>query len=311
MIYTINHKSPDLDSTASAIMYARYKNKITESQEYRAISAGELNKETKYILGKINFEKPEIVNDISEQKIILVDHNEFSQAQTGVEKAKIQEVLDHHKVNFTYNDPIAFEVKPWGATCSIIADKYFDQGFELNKQEAMLLLAGILVDTVITKSPTCTEIDKLIIEKLAEIAQISDWRAFGMEIFKVRSDITDYSNEAIIKNDFKDFEFKAGKFGIGQIETADLTAFTDREDQLLEEMKNLKNQGDYHSLILFITDILQEGSQFLVISDDQINIEKALNKKLENNRAYVPGIMSRKKQVVPMFMEVFGIKSVC
>lgn len=305
MIYVIAHKSPDLDSTVGAIIYAAYKNKKTNTKNYLPVTPGPLNKETGYILEKFGFDKPEILNSLAGKEVILVDHNEFSQAQDGVDEAKILEVVDHHKIDFHYNEPIIFETYPLGSSCSIVAGKYWEDSFELTREEASILLAGILVDTVITKSPTCTETDKEIIDRLSKISGIKDWRAFGMEIFKVRSDITEFSDDAILKNDFKDFNFKAGKFGIGQIETADLSVFAGREDALLGAMEVLRLKDGYHSIILFITDIIKEGSQFLVASGDEATIEKALGASLINGRLYIPGIMSRKKQVVPMFTQIF------
>jgi len=292
-----------LDSTIAAIVYANFKNKT--DNRYIPVSAGLLNKETQYILEKFKIDKPEILDSLAGKEVILIDHNEFSQAQAGVEQAKIIEVLDHHKIDFKYSAPIKFEVKPWGSTCSIVADKYLKSNSEITKNTAGALLAGILVDTVITKSPTCTEIDKNIIEKLAKIAEIENWQEFGMEIFKVRSSISDLSAIDIIKNDFKDFNFKAGVFGIGQIETVSLNDFAHREDEFLAEMNKMREQNGYHSVILFITDIIKGGSRFLIATKDQEKIEQALNNKLENSKVYIDGIMSRKKQVVPMMTKVF------
>jgi manganese-dependent inorganic pyrophosphatase len=179
------------------------------------------------------------------------------------------------------------------------------KNIELDSNLAGLMLSAILVDTVITKSPTCTEIDKEIIAKLAEIAGVDDWKKMGMEIFKVRGSVSEKSAEEIIKNDFKDFEFKAGKFGIGQIETVDLNDFSEKEEALMAELAKMQAEGGYHSVILFITDIINEGSKFLVATSDVEAMEKALNGKLVDNKIYIPGILSRKKQVVPMLSEVF------
>ena len=306
-IYIIGHKSPDLDSVAAAISYANLKNRTRKSNEteYIPAVAGAINKETEFCLKKFSFNAPEILKNIKGKNVILVDHNEFAQAADGIEQAKIIEVLDHHKVDFKYSEPIAFNVKPWGASCSIIAEKYFKNNLELNKNLAGLMLAAILVDTVITKSPTCTEYDKTIIEKLANIANIKDWREFGMELFKVRSTVSDLSDAEIIKSDFKDFNFKQGKFGIGQVETVDLNDFVKREDAIVKELNKIKKAENYHTVILFITDIIKEGSKFLIATDDQEKIEQALGVKLENKKVYIKGIISRKKQVAPGFVEVF------
>ncbi len=303
-IYVIGHKSPDLDSVAAAISYAELKNKITQTDKYLPAAAGEVNRETAFALEKFGFSKPEILKNAAGKKVILVDHNEFSQAVDGIKEAEIVEVLDHHKIDFSYDKPIEFRVRPWGATCTLIAQLAANNGVELSQNMAGLMLSAILVDTVITKSPTTTDKDKEIIEKLSQIAGIN-WQEYGLELFKVRSSVSDLSAPEIIKSDFKDFEFKSGKFGIGQVETVDLNEFKDRNQELLTALGELKKEGGYHSVILFITDILKEGSLFLVASSDEEGVGKALGGKLENGQAYIDGIISRKKQVVPKLTEAF------
>jgi manganese-dependent inorganic pyrophosphatase len=305
MIYSIGHKSPDLDSVAAAIALADLKNKIDGKNEYVPAVAGELNKETEFILEKFGFSAPEQLSTLSGQKVFLVDHNEESQRLDGFAEAEIVGVIDHHKINFKSERPIEFKNLPWGSTCTILARQYLSKKIKLEKNLAGLMLAAVLVDTVITKSPTCTEIDKEIIAQLSKIAGIKDWQAFGMEIFKVRGAVSEMSAEQIVKNDFKDFEFKAGKFGIGQVETVDLGDFIAKEPAIMAELAKLQAIGGYHSVILFITDILKEGSKFLVATTDEAAMEKALSGKLHMGKIYIDGIMSRKKQVVPMLTEVF------
>jgi manganese-dependent inorganic pyrophosphatase len=305
MIYVIGHKSPDLDSVAAAIALADLKNKIENTDEYVPAIAGEPNKETVYCLEKFGFEVPEKLASLSGQKVFLVDHNEESQIQDGFAEAEIVGVIDHHKINFKCDKPIEFRNLPWGSTCTILARQYLSKNIELDKNLTGLLLSAALVDTVITKSPTCTEIDKEVIEKLAEVAGVKDWKDFGMEIFKVRGAVLEMSAEQIIKSDFKDFVFKAGKFGIGQIETVDLNDFTAKEESLMAELAKMQATGGYHSAVLFITDIINEGSKFLVATTDSAAMEKALKGKLIDNKIYIPDILSRKKQVVPMMTEVF------
>lgn len=304
-IFIIGHKSPDLDSVAGAICYAELKNKLENTDKYQAMVAGELNKETEYVLDKTGIAKPEIMTDAKGKNIILVDHNEFAQAVDGMAEANIIEVLDHHKVEFKYSTPIAFKVLPWGASCTIIAHGYLSSNTAVSKEMATLMLSAILVDTVITKSPTCTEFDKMMIEKLSQIAQIENWQEFGMEIFKVRSAVNELSDEQIIHSDFKDFNLLAGKIGIGQVETVDIKDFDNRQDSLLNQLDKIRNDGNYHTVILFLTDIIKEGSLFLVSTLNEVKVEEALGHKLENRKVYIDGILSRKKQVAPKFTEVF------
>lgn len=305
MIYVIGHKSPDLDSVAAAIALADLKNKLSASNDYVPAIAEDVNKETAYILNKFGIAIPEKLSDLAGKEVLLVDHNEEPQILDGGREAKILGVWDHHKITFKCDTPIEFRVLPWGSTCTIIARHFFCKSVKLEKGLAGLMLAAVLVDTVITKSPTCTEFDREIIGQLSAAAGIEDWKAFGMEIFKVRGAVSEMSASDIINNDYKDFNFKAGKFGIGQIETVDLNDFAGREDELVAELAKLKEEGAYHSIILFITDIIKEGSKFLVATDDQAAMAKALKAELIDNKVYIPGILSRKKQVVPMMTEVF------
>ena len=305
MIYVIGHKSPDLDSVAAAIALADLKNKLSASSDYVPAIAEDINKETAYILNKFGVTVPEKLNDLAGKEVVLVDHNEESQILDGGREAKIVGVWDHHKIVFKCDAPIEFRVLPWGSTNTIIARHYFCKDIKLEKSLATVMLAAILVDTVITKSPTCTDYDKEMIAQLSVVAGIEDWKAFGMEIFKVRGAVSEMSAADIIANDYKDFNFKAGKFGIGQIETVDLNDFASREDELLVSLAKLKSEGGYHSVILFITDIMKEGSKFLVATDDIELMNKALKSELVDNKIYIEGIMSRKKQVVPMMTEIF------
>jgi manganese-dependent inorganic pyrophosphatase len=223
----------------------------------------------------------------------------------GVEDAEIVGILDHHKLNFSYSQPIAVYIQPWGSSCSIIAGLMKYSGMEIPARLAGLMLSAALVDTVITKSPTCTDKDVGIIKMLAGQAGVDDWQAYGMEIFKVRSSVGELGADEIIQGDFKDFNFVSGKFGIGQVETVDLGEFAGRYDELLEGLDKLRQEGGYHSTILFITDILKEGSRFLVSSSDMERVGKAFGVKFENSQAYLEGVMSRKKQVTPKLAEEF------
>jgi len=304
-VFVIGHKSPDLDSVAAAISYAEYKNKIEQTDRYIPAVTGELNKETILVLKKLKIKKPQIIDNAENLSVILVDHNENLQSVAGIEKANILEVIDHHKVDFKYSMPIVFEVKPWGASCTVIYDIYKKNKIKPSKKTAGLMLAAILVDTVITKSPTCTEIDKLVIKELAVKARINSWQEFGMELFKERSNVALLTVQQIIESDYKDFTTNSGKFGIGQVETVDLNDFKSRVDEILKKLNEIKIEGGYHSVILFITDIIKEGSLFLISTNDQIKMEQALNCKFQNNRVYIPGIISRKKQVAPKITEIF------
>ncbi len=306
-IYVVGHKSPDLDSVTAAITLAAYLNAAEGTDAYVPAIAGEANKETKYLLEKLGIAMPEKMENAAGKSLVLVDHNEAMQSPDGIAEAKILAIYDHHKLDFKYAEPIKVDIRPWGASASLVTDLFIKAGIEIDAKLAKLLLAAILVDTVITKSPTCTDKDKELIAYLSDKSGESDWNAFGMEIFKVRSDISELSDEAIIRSDYKDFAMKSGKFGIGQVETADLSAFAAREEGLLKRLAEMKEEGGYHSVILFLTDIINVGSRFLIVSSDMAKVEEALGTKIEDGRAYVDGIISRKKQVAPLFSKQFDV----
>src|SRR3989339_806523 len=270
-VYIIGHTSPDTDSVVAAISYAEFKNKIENTNIYIPVVAGEINKATEFIFNKFNIEKPEILNTLENKNVILVDHNEAAQSLTGIESAKIIEILDHHKLDFKYSEPIYVNIKPWGSSATIVAELFLSNNLNISKSTAGLILSAILDDTVITKSPTCTKTDK-----------------------------------DMIKSDFKDFDFMAGKFGVGQVETVDLNEFSNRLDSLLIEMEKIKKENNYHSVLLFVTDIIKGGSKILVASREAEKIAEAFNIKLKDNKAYINGLMSRKKQVVPVLTEKFN-----
>lgn len=303
-IYIIGHKKPDLDSMAAATSYAYLKNKIDFSGKYIACRAGDPNMETKYAYEKFGMKLPEFLDNTVDKKIILVDHNEKEQIVDNIKKAKLVEIVDHHKVKFEYDTPIFIHIEPIGSSCTIITKMFEQNGVDIPKNLAGIMLSAVLIDTVITKSPTCTEEDVEIIKKLSEILGV-DYTKFGIELFKIRSNVSILPPTEILDSDQKDFNIKGKKFSISQVETADLNDFNKLSKGLFESIENKKKEGGYHTIILFITDILEQGSRFLVISDEPDKFEKIFNCELKNNECYLDGIMSRKKQVVPSLMKNF------
>ncbi|MFH1565302.1 MAG: manganese-dependent inorganic pyrophosphatase [bacterium] len=303
-IYIIGHKSPDLDSIAAAVSYAYLKNKIDPENKYIAARAGEANMETKYVFEKFDVELPEILNDVAGKKIILVDHNVKEEFVGNMEEVEIIEIIDHHKVKFEYKSPIFIHIEPIGSTCTILAKMFEKNNAAIPKDLAGIMLSAALIDTVITKSPTCAQDDVEIIKKLSEAVGV-DYTDFGIELFKIRSNVKSLPATEILLSDQKDFDINGKKFSISQVETVDLSEFSELTDKLFEAIKKKKEEDAYHTVILFITDILNKGSRFLVVSDEPEKFEKTFGRKLENNECFIDGIMSRKKQVVPPLLENF------
>ncbi|HIE34014.1 MAG TPA: manganese-dependent inorganic pyrophosphatase [Candidatus Altiarchaeales archaeon] len=295
-IFVIGHKNPDTDSICSAIAYAEFKNRTIKSDVVPA-RCGDLNSESKFVLDKFNIDTPKLIEDATDKSIILVDHNEFSQAVDNLDKANIKEVIDHHKVNFKYSEPIYFLSKPVGATATIISKKFFENKIEPRKEIAGILLASILSDTVIFKSVTTTSFDRKMAERLAEICEISNIKDFGIEVKRAKSSLKGLKPQDIILSDFKDFNMGGKKIGIGQIEIVDRTEVDEIRNDLISELDNMRERGNYTLVILMVTDIIKEGSELLVTGDYSI-VEKTFRKSITNNSVYLESVMSRKKEIV-------------
>ncbi len=304
-VYVVGHKSPDTDSVCSAIAYAELKKKLgTEAIPARQ---GELNPETKFVLGKFGFSEPELLTDGAGKKVILVDHSEIGQTLDNIDQAEILEIIDHHKIgDITTPNPIFYLNMPVGSTATVVKKLYEENSVEIPKDIAGILLASILSDTVILKSATTTDADVKAAEELAKIAGVDDIQELGMEMFKQKSDLAGKAPRELLFRDFKDFNMSGNKVGIGQIEVVSLSLLDEFKEPLYEEMKKVKEEGGYHSIFLMLTDIIQEGTELLSVTDDASVVEKAFGKKLEEKSVWLPGVMSRKKQVVPFLEKAFA-----
>jgi manganese-dependent inorganic pyrophosphatase len=298
-IYVIGHKSPDTDTVCSAIAYTEFLKK----KKLNAIPAiaGEINSETKFVLDYFKIKKPSKLESIKGKRVVLVDHNEAAQSPDGVEEAEIIEILDHHKIGRTFDRPINFQTKPLGSTSTLVAQRMLADKFKITRPLAGILLSAILSDTVIFKSSTTTPEDIKIVKILSSIAKIKDIKEFGIEVKKKKSDLRGLSAEKIICSDFKIFQEGEVKFGIGQIELVDLTEIKKRKTELLSAMGNVMFGEKTSFLILMMTDIMNEGSELLV-SGDASYLAKALKKEIKDNSVYIKGMMSRKKDLVPLLV---------
>jgi len=315
-IYVAGHKSPDTDSICSAIGYAYLRNQMvkaghpytaTHKEEAVAVRQGELNPETEFVLQKFGLETPELMTDGAGKKVILVDHSEKGQTLDNIDQAEIIAIIDHHKIgDITTPNPITFINMPTGCTASIVKALFDFFKVEIPKEIAGILLCAILSDTVAFKSVTTTEFDKKAAEELAKIAGIDDLMALAMEMFKAKSDVAGKSPRDLLYRDFKDYVMAGNKVGAGQIEVVSLDLLAEVKDAIYEEMQKVKAEGGYHTIVLMLTDIMKEGTELLVVTDDPSVIEKAFGEKLEGRSVWLDGVMSRKKQVVPPLEKAFG-----
>lgn len=292
------HKNPDTDSICSSIVMADFENKLGNNCE--AVRIGNINKETRYVLDYLKIDAPELIEKVEEgQKVILVDHNDFSQSVDHIENAQIIGVVDHHRIgNFKTIEPLYFTAKPYGCTATILYQDFVQKNIKIGKTEAILMVSAIISDTLLLKSPTTTEHDKEALEELAKIAEI-DVNLYGLEMLKAGTNLDDLSTAELINLDAKCLSKEDYKYVIAQVNTVSIEDVLKREEELKEVInEEIKEKG--LSLFVFaITDILNSNSEMIVLGEKANVIKPAFGKDLENDKVFLEGVVSRKKQIVP------------
>lgn len=233
------------------------------------------------------------------KKLILLDHNERSQSVNGIDEAEVLEIIDHHRLgDIQSGRPIYFRNEPVGSTSTIIANLFFENGIRTTKKIAGILCAAIISDTLKFKSPTCTYVDKITAEKLSYIADI-DIDEFAAAMFKAGTSLEGRTPKEIFNQDFKEFVMGKYKIGISQINTMTSANMSAVKEKLLGYMQTLCKENDYSLLMILFTDIIREGSDVLYEGEHKELLAKAFNMPIKENSFYLPGVVSRKKQVVP------------
>ncbi|QKF59753.1 manganese-dependent inorganic pyrophosphatase [Aliarcobacter lanthieri] len=304
-LYTCGHIIPDSDSICSAIALAHLLNEIGRP----AIPArqGEANPETKFILDKFGFELPEIKASFAGHELFITDYSDIAQAPKDLDKTTIVGIVDHHKLgDITTSAPLECWIRPVGCTNTIVKEMYDYHKVEIPKNIAAIMMCAILSDTVIFKSPTCTPLDIQVVRELARIAEIEDYGALGMEMFKVKSEVIGTPIRDLVMRDYKNFDMHGNKVGVGQLEVVDGSVFDAIKDDLMADIKKVKEEENLHTVALLLTDIMKEGSEVLVTSEDTSIFEKAFNCKLENGKVWLDGCLSRKKQIIPFLEPAFA-----
>ena len=237
------------------------------------------------------------------KRVVLVDHNEMSQSVPGLEQADILEIIDHHRLaDIQTGAPIYFRNEPVGSTATIIASMYQERGLLPSDRLAGLMAAAIVADTVMFKSPTATQRDHRMAERMARIANIS-LDELGQAIFSASMD--NKPTESLLFGDFKDFHIADHDFGVSQITCIDSKRMMERKDEFLALMKKTMEERGYTLMILMLTDVLLEGTQILYIGDEEI-FAHAFNTPLKDHTCFLPGVVSRKKQIIPMLSALWG-----
>ncbi|MGM0502769.1 MAG: manganese-dependent inorganic pyrophosphatase, partial [Bacillota bacterium] len=300
--YVVGHQNPDADSICAAITYANLQQELGE--DVQAIRTGKINAETEFILDRFDVEAPPLVEEVTAaDKVTLVDHNEKSQAIAGIEEAEIVAIIDHHRIgDVETGNPIYFRNEPVGCTSTIVAKLYQEQDVEIDDQMAGLLLSAILSDTVIFRSPTSTTEDQEMAEMLAQQLGV-EIKDYGVEMFKAGSVVQKLAPKELVTNDYKEYQFAGDTIGVGQIEVMDANQVEGIKSDILAAIEELVAENNYQFLILLVTDILAEGSLLLMSDDAVAVVEDVFEVDVVNNEVYLDGVLSRKKQVIPVLSD--------
>lgn len=304
-ILVFGHQNPDTDAIGAAIAFANLQKELGKDAE--AVALGEPNEETAFALNHFGLTAPRVVETVANEveQVMLVDHNEFQQSAADIEKVEILAVVDHHRIaNFQTANPLYYRAEPVGCTSTIILKLYKENSVEVPKNIAGMMLSAIVSDTLLFKSPTCTQEDVQAAKELAEIAGV-DLEGYGLEMLKAGTNLGTKSAAELIDLDAKSFLMGGSNLRIAQVNTVDLAEVFLRQAELESAMQEANAANGYDLFVLVVTNILDSDSEILIVGEPKENVEKAFNVTLDNNRALLKGVVSRKKQVVPQLTAAF------
>lgn len=300
------HKNPDTDTIASAIAYSYLKNKLGEETE--AVALGEPNGETQFALDYFKVSAPRVVTTVANEtdEVILVDHNEKQQSVSDIEEVSVREVIDHHRIaNFETADPLYYRAEPVGCTATILNKLYKENGVDIPKDMAGLMLSAIISDSLLFKSPTCTEEDVTAAKELAEIAEV-DPEVYGLDMLKAGADLSGKTIEELLSIDSKQFEMGDNLVQVAQINTVDPNELLEQESEIKQVISSIITDKNLNLYVLMITNILTNDSVIMSLGDRVDAVNQAFNVTLENDKVTLPGVVSRKKQIVPQLTDVLA-----
>ncbi len=302
--FITGHKSPDTDSIASSLVMANLEKKLGNTNEIIACRLGNLNKETEYVLNHFKVQAPVLIESVAEaDEVILVDHNSFAESAPDIADAKISKVIDHHRISgFETSEPLFYMAEPVGCTCTILYELYKTNNIEIEPVYAGLMLSAIISDSLLFKSPTCTPKDVKAAEELATICN-TDINSYGLDMLKAGTDLSSYTSEELINIDSKEVSANGYKIQIAQVNTIDIDSVLKKKSEIETAMNNLISSKGLDLFLFAITDILNCNSTAIVLGNKISSVEKAFNVTIENNLVFLPGVVSRKKQIIPPISE--------
>jgi manganese-dependent inorganic pyrophosphatase len=304
-VLIFGHKNPDTDTICSAIAYADLKKQL--GMDVEPVRLGQINGETQYALNQFNAEAPRLVEAVASEvnSVILVDHNERQQSANDITDVRVLEVIDHHRIaNFETSDPLYYRCEPVGCTATILNKMYKENNKEISKPIAGLMLSAIISDSLLFKSPTCTPEDVTAARELAELAGV-DADVYGLEMLKAGADVRDKSISELLSLDAKGFEMGSSKVEIAQVNVVDTQDVLARQAELEAAISTIIEEKNLDLFLFVVTDILTNDSVGLALGSKTAVVEKAYNVTLSNNTATLKGVVSRKKQIVPVLTDIF------
>lgn len=302
-VLIFGHKNPDTDSITSALVMENLERCIGNSNA-KAVRTGNVNKETQFVLNYLGIEAPELIDDVNDgQEVILVDHNEATQSPDNIANAKILKVVDHHTMKFIAPYQLYYRAEPVGCTQTVLYKMYRENGVDIDKKIATLMLSAIASDTLVLKSPTTTETDIKVIKELESISGLN-LDKYGVDMLKAGTDISEFTPEQVINIDSKLFEQANKKFRIAQVNTADLDSIFKNQAYFEQAINDDIQKENLDFYVFAATDIINSNSKIISLGSDTPVVEKAFGISMDNNTAMLENVVSRKKQMLPPILDI-------
>lgn len=295
------HKSPDMDATGSPIIWSWYLNNV-KAVPAEAVLLGEPNTEAAFVLKRWGVEVPRIIEDVAEgQKVVIVDTNNPDELPASIEKADIRAIIDHHKLvgGLSTSGPIEVTMRPLACTATVLYDLMGDDTAKMPEWVRCLMLSCIISDTLEFRSPTTTDHDREVAEELAVELGISI-PDYAEEMFAAKSDISGFTDAELLRMDSKIYEVGGKRFRVSVLETAAPAVVLERKEGLMAEMPRVAKEDGVDQVLLFIIDILNEEAILLVPNELVAELaEHSFAARPEGDTVVLPGVVSRKKQIIP------------
>jgi manganese-dependent inorganic pyrophosphatase len=305
-VLIFGHKNPDTDTICSAIAYADLKTKLGVDAE--PVRLGSVSGETQFALDYFGIQAPRLVETVASEvtDVILVDHNERQQSVSDIDQVRVIEVIDHHRIaNFETSGPLYYRAEPVGCTATILKKLFKENGISISKEIAGLMLSAIISDSLLFKSPTCTDEDVAAARELAQIAGVNA-ETYGLDMLKAGADLSDKTIAQLISLDAKEFQMGSVKVEIAQVNAVDVNDVLSKQAELEDALTNIINEKGLDLFLFVVTDILSNDSVGLALGRAADAVEQAYNVKLQDNKAILKGVVSRKSQIVPVLTDIFN-----